>query len=176
VRTPRLLVCLFAILAAGRLFAAEPEVSAALDAVEKALRPLIEKLDPKPEVTRSNEGQKLEVAYKAQIYKVHGRLKSGEFSKETRDELGPSYEGFILRAHVQDAGWVNPLATPQTIRQPYWQTDLDVTRLAGTQKQIFWSLSYIGEPHRTLLIQIRANVGAFGQARRLEELISVGKR
>ena len=158
-RTPRLLICLFVLLTAGRLFAAEPGAIAALDRVEKALQPVLEKLDPKPEVTRVDNGNSLQAGYKTLTYTVHGRNKTGEVSPEASYVVGPGNGGFILRVHVEKAGLPHQAETPQTHKEPYWQTYLDITPLEGTQKQLYWSLSYSGKTDRDLLAQIRQKLG-----------------
>jgi hypothetical protein len=123
--------------------------------VLSALQPVIEKLDPKPEISYPSSSPTLVVAYKSQMYKIHGRSMTGEISPNAHDEIGPSYRGFVLRVHLQDKGEVNQGITPQTLREPYWQTDLDVTPLAATQKQILWGLSCGVQTDTNLLTKIK---------------------
>ena len=164
-KTTRWLVCLLALLTAGPLCAADASVDAALEIAERALRPVLEKLDPKAEVTRPDGGSTLLVAHKAQMYKIHGHSMTGEISPEAYDYLGPGFKGFVLRVHVQEAGVVNQAATPQILKEPYWQTYLDVTPLAGTKKQFFWSLSYGGRADPDLLAEIRQKLGDLNDAK-----------
>jgi hypothetical protein len=146
------------VMTACGLFAADLTPSE-LKAVQSAIEPAILKLDPFPEIGYLDDGRTLLVAYKTQTYKVHGKLKTGEVSPETRDEMGPGYKGFILRVHLQDAGEINQAVTPQTVHEPYWQTDLDVTALKGTKKQIYWGLSYGAQTDTQLLSNLKRKIG-----------------
>lgn len=137
------------------LMAADTTTNTELRAVATALQPVLEKLDPKPEIRYPSSSATLVVAYKSQMYKIHGGSMTGEVSPNAHDELGPSFKGFVLRVHLQDKGEVNQADTPQTLREPYWRTDLDVTPLAGTQKQIYWGLSYGIRTDTNSLAQIR---------------------
>lgn len=119
-----------------------------------AVQPVLEKLDPKPEIA-PNSGDTLLIAYKAQMFKIHFRSMTGEISPEAHDQLGPSFKGFVLHVHLQNRGEVNQAVTPQTLQEPYWRTDLDVTPLAGTPKQIFWALSYGVRTDPNMLMQLR---------------------
>ena len=49
---------------------------------------------------------------------------------------------FLLRIHAQDKGTVNQAVVPQTIRQPYWRTDLDVAVVPDTGHQLYCALAY----------------------------------
>jgi hypothetical protein len=137
------------------LLAADTTTNSELKLVESALQPVLEKLNPKPEISYPSSSSTLLVSYKPQMYKIHGRSMDGEVSPNAHDELGPSFKGFVLKVHLQEKGDVNQAVTPQTLRAPYWQTDLDVTPLTGTQKQIFWGLSYGSRADTNLLTQVR---------------------
>ena len=146
------------ILALAAAFGEEPTAKKAakeLKAVEKSLRSLTETLEPKPQSTFDNNGTSLTMTYQTQKFKIHGRNKGGNISEETHDEVGPSHLGFILRVHMQRKGEINQAVTPQTIREPYWKTDLNVTRLAGSDQQLYWSLSYGSRADETTLDAIR---------------------
>jgi len=135
-----------------------------LKVVEAALQLILGKLDPKPEFNYPSSSPTLLVAYKSQIYKIHGRSMTGEVSPEAHDELGPNFKGFVLRIHLQEKGEVNQAVTPQTLQEPYWTTDLDVTPLARTSKQIYWALSYGARTDTDLLAQIRQSLRDFKNA------------
>ena len=62
----------------------------------------------------------------------------------------------MLRVSVQRRGEVNQAVTPQTIHEPYWSTDLDVTPIGKTDKQIYWALSYRPRTPENILHDIRA--------------------
>jgi len=129
-------------LTACSLIAADSATNTGLATVVSALHPVLEKLDPKPEITYSNNRITMLIGYKTQMYKVHGRSMTGEVSPSAYDEVGPSFKGFVLRVYLQNRGEVNQAPLPQTLSKPYWRTDLDVTPLAGTQKPVYRGLSY----------------------------------
>lgn len=136
--------------------AADSTTNAALVSVAAALKPVLEKLDPRPSADFPEHTTSFTVTYLPQTYKIHGRSKSGQVSTNIYDEVGPGFRGFVLRAHLQPRGEVNQACTPQTIREPYWQTDLDVTPIGDTDKQVYWALSYMGRTPTNVLSEIRA--------------------
>jgi hypothetical protein len=124
-----------------------------LKVVEKALKPIFEAVEPRIKIEYRD--QTLEATHLTQKFKIHQRNKRGDFSETAHDEIGPSSTGFVLRAHLQPRGEVNQAVTPQTIREPYWVTDLGVTPIGKTDKQILWSLSYGSRADKELLDKIR---------------------
>lgn len=130
--------------------------NAALATVAAALKPVLDKLDPCPSVEFPEHATSLIVTHLPQTYTIHGRSKSGQISTNVHNEVGPGFKGFILRAHLQPRGEINQACTPQTIREPYWQTDLDVTPIGDTASQVYWSLSYMGRTPTNILAEIRA--------------------
>lgn len=131
-----------------------------LKTVEEALKPVLQKVEPK--VRMEYRDTSLIVTHLPQTFKIHGSSKSGQINEQAHDEVGPSYKGFLLRVHLQPGGEVNQAVTPQTVRNPYWLTDLDVTPLAGTDKQIYWALSYGSRADTELLEKICATLKALG--------------
>ena len=147
-----ILISILAFGMAGVSFANEnPE----LTRVAAAVRPVLEKFDIKADITFANPNASLLVSYRTQSFKIHARSMTGEISPVAHDETGPSFKGFVLRVHLQDKGEVNQAVTPQTLQEPYWQTNLEVTPLGGTQKQIYWALSFGSRTDAKLLEQLR---------------------
>jgi hypothetical protein len=136
--------------------------NAELKTVEKALISVFDRLDPKVKV--EYRGNSLIATYLPQSFKIHGRNKSGEIDAEAHEEIGPSFKGFVLKVHLQPKGTVNQAITPQTIQTPYWPTDLDVTTIASTDKQIYWGLSYGSRTEKELLDKIRAKLKNLGES------------
>ena len=131
--------------------------NATLAIVAAALRPVLDRLDPKPAIEfPKGDPQSLEVFCLTQKYIIHEKFKSGRVGTNSYEEVGPSHGGFMLRIHVQPKGEVNQAVTPQTLKEPYWLTDLDVTPIAGTDKQIYWALSFAGRSPTNVLSEIRA--------------------
>ncbi len=136
------------------------EVSAGPAVVAAALEPVLKDLKPKVESVYSNQGKTLTLRYLPQTFKVHGVSMTGQVSAEAHDEVGPSYMGFVVTVHLQAKGEVNQLVTPQTVRRPYWSTDLDVIPLAGTDQQAYVGLSYGSRTDPKLLKELRAKLAA----------------
>jgi hypothetical protein len=134
--------------------------SAELKPVEESLKPILQTLVPKAMVEYRD--QSLIVTYRCQTFKIHDRNKSGEISEVTRDVVGPGFKGFVLRTYLQPLGEINQSVTPQSMREPYWLTDLDVTRIGKTDKQVYWALSYGSQTDRELLDKIRLQVRSLG--------------
>ncbi len=137
------------------LLTADAGTNAHLKAVAEALAPAFANLDPIPTAAYPKHTTSLVITHLPQTYKIHGRSKTGEVSTNVYDQVGPSFRGFVLRVHLQDKGVVNQAGTPQTIREPYWVMDLDVTPIASTDKQIYWALSYCGRTDTNILTKIR---------------------
>jgi len=135
--------------------AVDSTTNSALATVAGALKPILVKLDPSPSVDFPEHHTSLIVTHLPQMYKIHGRSKSGQVTTNVYDEVGPGFKGFILRVHLQPRGEVNQACIPQTIREPYWQTDLDVTPLGTTDKQVYWALSYMGRTPTNVLAELR---------------------
>ncbi len=139
---------------AGFLAVAADAPAQELARVIEELQPVLSTLSPSPKVT-TNSQSSLAVSYQTQTFKIHSGSMTGEFSKEAHDEIGPTYKGFVLFVDVQPEGEVNQAVTPQTLRRPYWQTYIQVTPVAGSDKQLYWGLSFGSRTDTNLLSQIR---------------------
>lgn len=121
-------------------------------------------LTPPLTVEHSDRSQSLLVYYCPQKFLVHGRSKTGEWSTNVVEQIGPSYSGFVLCVHLERLGKVNLAATPQTIHEPYRRTLLDVTPIAGTTNQIYWALSSGGHTDEMLLRRVSEALGSLAVA------------
>ena len=136
------LICpLFLMVSVVRAQDATPQPATVMAEVEESLRTALADLSPKPTYEHHSRGS-LTVKYKARKFIVHGNTKIGKFSEKAHETDGPSYRGFILTVRIQGAGIINQAMVPQTIRGPYWRTDLDVTRVKDTDFQLYWGLAY----------------------------------
>jgi hypothetical protein len=133
----------------------KPELKVALQVVQRSL----DKFAPAAKV-EFDGSQTVKIMHLPQTFKIHGVSKGGEVALEAHDEIGPSARGFILTLHVQPKGEVNQAVTPQTLRRPYWMTDLDVTPIAKSDQQIYWGLSYGARTDAKLLEDLRAKLRA----------------
>lgn len=132
---------------------------AVMKRVGEVLDPILAKL-PAAAVTRKEEERNAhEFLFLPQTFKIHGIGMTGEISREARDEVGPSYKGFVLRIYRQKLGVVNQIATPCSLREPYWTTEVDLTPVKGSDSQLFWSLSYGVRTDPKLLAEIKAALG-----------------
>jgi len=131
---------------------------------EKEIRSAVMTLDPN--LTLLYEYPKsynaLMVKYKARKFMVHGASKIGKYSEKAHEKEGPSYQGFILRLHLQKAGTVNQAKVPQTIKGPYWRSDLNITLIDKSDKQFYWALSYGSRPDKKLLTAVKKAVNSLG--------------
>lgn len=146
------------------LMAADSTTNALLAKVAATLRPALAKLNPAPVIEYPEYyPSSLQVTYLPQTYKIHGRSMDGRVSTNAVDQIGPGFKGFVLNVHLQPKGEVNQACTPQTLREPYWLTELDVAPIDNTDKQIYWALSYAGRPPTTALAEIRAALKGLGK-------------
>lgn len=145
--------------------AADTKPAPELKSVTDNLDSVFKELDPKPTIQVMNQGTSLEIRYLPQTFKIHGKTKSGEILAEATDQIGPSHKGFVIHIHLQKKSEVNQAVTPQTIREPYWNTNLDITALDKTDKQIYWALSYGSRTPDTLLKSIRESLKSSGTAK-----------
>lgn len=104
----------------------------------------------------------LRVSHRVQTFMIHDRSMDGRIATEAREEVGPSHQGFVLFAEVQPAGTVNQANTPQLLRRPYWETWIDVSPLPGSDRQVYWGLSYGSRTDTNLLSKIKAVLGGPG--------------
>jgi len=133
---------------------AEVKTESVLHRAETALHLALSDLGDDVTFERAKHSPSLTVRYRSRRFMVHGGSKTGAFSKEPRPEEGPDLRGFVLHIHAQDKGTVNQAVVPQTIRRPYWRTDLNVTAVADTDWQLYWGLSYGARTDRDFLKKI----------------------
>ena len=133
-----------------------------LHQAEKALRSALSGLTEEVTFEYAEHSPSLTVKYRCRKFMVHGGSKPGAFSEKPHEVEGPDLRGFLLRVHVQDEGTVNQAVVPQTIRQPYWRTDLDITVVPGTGHQLYWALAYGSRTDESLLNGVRAAVKGLG--------------
>ncbi len=59
------------------------------------------------------------------MFTIHGRSKTGEVSRETGQQEGPNYKGFMLRVSLEEGTYSGAAAIPQTLQGPYFPTFID---------------------------------------------------
>ncbi len=132
---------------------AKPE--SVLHQAEKALRAALSDLKEEVTFEHANHSTSLTVKYQIRKFMVHGASMAGVFTEKAHEVEGPDVRGLLLLIHVQDKGTVNQAVVPQTLRQLYWRTDLDVSVVSDTDWQLYWGLSYGAQTDRGLLKKIR---------------------
>jgi len=154
-------------LVSGVISGRAAETNAALNRVETKLRSVLASLQPAPAFEHPQHfPESLRVTYLPQRFLVHHHSHSGEIATNTVEEIGPSHKGFVLRIQSQPYGLVNQAAVPQTIREPYWETYLDVTPIDGMTNQIYWSLAYGSRADHTLLEKVKTELHSLNKAGR----------
>jgi len=171
-------IIFFIMVAAASVFGArerEKNLNPMLQKVEKCLQGVLEQLGDEVLIEYGDSSESLTIKYRTRKFIVHSASKIGKFSEDAHETIGPDFDGFMLNIYLQDAGIVNQAETPQTIRQPYWRTDLDVTQIAGTSKQIYWGLSYWSRADEKILSSIRKTIweleGSVGKYRALPQRV-----
>ena len=114
---------------------------------------------------KSLDSELFEVSYHTRKFMVHSGSRIGKFSEDIFERVGPDNDGFLLKVYLQDKGTPIQANTPQTIKEPYWNTYLDVTQLTGTDKQIYWGLSYWSHTDQIILSQIKETLWKLDKSR-----------
>jgi hypothetical protein len=142
-----------------------PQRDPVLSLAEKAIKSAVAISDPNLMLTFEypKHSKSLVVKYKTRKFMIHSGSKIGKYSEKAHEEEGPSYQGFLLRLHIQKKGTVNQAIVPQTIRQPYWRTDLNVTIVDKSDRQLYWGLSYGSRTDEKLLAIVRKAVNSIGR-------------
>jgi hypothetical protein len=139
---------------------------------EKAIMSAVKVYDPNVILTFEypTSSKSLIVKYKTRKFMVHSRSMIGKYAEKAEEQEGPSYQGFLLRLYLQEAGTVNQAVVPQTIKEPYWQTDLNVTMINKTEQQFFWGLLYGTQTKNGLLLIVKKAINSLGRPYLEDEL------
>jgi|GEM_PF-3319827 len=140
-----------------------PKPDPVLLKAEESLRAVLADIDPEPSFEYPKHTKSLIVKYRTRKFMIHHGSKIGKYSEKAHEVEGPSYMGFMLKIHVQKAGFVNQPCVPQTIREPYWRTDLNVTAVKNADKQLYWALSLGSQVDQNHLKLVRGAIDALGE-------------
>lgn len=144
----RCVITLVAVLAlvghgAGRLLSndeVEPVTKPSADLVEKLTRAILTHC-PKAEITMTDEGFFAKDG--TMIFTVHGRNMDGQVHRETHEEEGPNYKGFVLRVSLHEGSFAGQQAVvPQTLQGPYYPTFIDAVSTPEGKKYHRVSFAY----------------------------------
>jgi hypothetical protein len=147
----------------------EPLDDTPLHQVEKSIRRALPDLAKELRFEYPKSSRSLVVYYRTRTFMVHPSLpKTGDYSEKAHEEVGPGHKGFRLKLHLQEAGTANQAAIPPRgtlrIREPYWMTDLGITQLAGTGKQLYWALSCGSQVDEDVLKRLRKTLKDLGES------------
>lgn len=154
------LVVIAALLQSNCLVAEDPKMIPELARVAETLRPLLERLDPQPVLSYSNEKKLLLVAYLPQVFMIREKSAAEKVEPTYRNVIGPAPQGFVLRIRIQPGSGRRHAMPPQTIRETHWLTDLSTCSVANADEQLFWALSYGEQTARSLLKDIRLKLSS----------------
>ncbi|HLZ53090.1 MAG TPA: hypothetical protein VKS19_01295 [Verrucomicrobiae bacterium] len=136
-------ITVLAVIAISTAYASAGESTPVLQRVEQAIKPVLTGLSPHP-VVKSEQGENgptLIVQYEVRKFMVYSPYMTGGWSTNAFEEIGPEAKGFVLTINIEKLGEPEQLVTPQTMREPYWETYLAITPIAGTTNQAYWALS-----------------------------------
>lgn len=77
--------------------------------------------------------------YGTMQYTLHSVAMTGEVSKQTYQEEGPDYKGFMLDVSLLDGLYQGQAAVPQTLRGPYFATYLNAMPAGAKHYEIRFS-------------------------------------
>jgi hypothetical protein len=158
---------IFAAFMSPSVRSAEPDPI--LSKVEKELRKMLAGIVSELSFEYSKDKKSLYVKYKSRKFMVYGRTQSGRIYDKAYEREGPSYEGLYLRVDIQKAGHRNQAKVPQTLREPYWMTDIDVTLLQGTEVQLFWVMSYGSRTKQKLRKRVKTFLNGIGKKEKVNK-------
>lgn len=132
----------------------EAKASGELKILETSLASAMAGLTPTPKLSFIPAERMMQADFRAKSFKVPDSTHSrGRTS--SRYEFGPDEQGFVLTAQMQDAGSPNSLSTLATPEGMNWQTEIGITPVAGSPKQVSWSLSHGANLDRAVLEKLR---------------------
>lgn len=138
----------------------EKTASGDLKILEAALAPLLAGLNPKASLFFLPEENTVHADFRTKYYKLSDPVPiAGGGYLFGRGKRGPDEQGFMLTVHLQDAGAAaSKIGVSEPLDQPNWTTDSGVSPVAGTPKQVSWSLSYGAETDPVLLKKLKQSL------------------
>jgi len=119
----------------------EPTASGELKILETSLAPALAGLTPTPKLSFIPAERMMQADFRAKSFKASDSPRS-RGRTPSRYEFGPDEQGFVLTAQFQDAGSPNSLSALATPEGMNWKTDIGITPVTGTPKQVSWALSH----------------------------------
>jgi hypothetical protein len=160
-----LLAACIAILIIGTIPTQANETNTVLKLVEQKLKITMANLKPAPTFEILESSRLLTVSYLPQKFLVHSADKTGRYSENPTEQVGPSYQGLVMRARVltqDDEKGQRMLMSNWTKQEPYWQTDGEIffISMSGDTNKIECAVSYGKRIDKELLEKIKTTLRA----------------
>ena len=126
----RIICSLLAMSCALALSGAEELPANLVDKLTKVIR------EHCPDAEISAKGAEFTAKFGTMMFTVHSRAMTGEVSKETYQEEGPNFKGFVLSVSLQGSNEVQALV-PQELKEPYFVTYINLVPTENA-KGYFW--------------------------------------
>ncbi len=147
-----------------RVSSRDPLVILAEDTIRSAVAALDPNLTLSYGYSKYHPQDSLVVKYKTRDFMIHYRTsKYGGYSKKAEKKEGPSRQGFLLEIRLEKVGTGHQIEIPQTLRRPYWRTDVDIRIMDKSSKQFYCLLSYGFGTDQKLLTTVKKAVNSLGR-------------
>ncbi|MEW6358658.1 MAG: hypothetical protein AB1696_20150 [Planctomycetota bacterium] len=124
-----------------------------------ALKAEIEKIakDRMPGAKFTFDRGQLVVEYQTRRFTVHSMLKTGAFTEDAAEQIGPDAAGiYVVASVLPGREYMGERMVPQTLREPYWMTDLSAHPIKDKNEHIFLAVSYGLRADKELVEAIKA--------------------
>jgi hypothetical protein len=95
-----------------------------------------------PDAEISAKGAAFSAKFGTMMFTVHYRSMTGEVSKETRQEEGPNFRGFVLSVSLQNGRYEGQAMVPQALKEPYFETYIDAVPTEDAKGHFWIRFSY----------------------------------
>jgi hypothetical protein len=135
-----------------------------LVALSNQLKRLLHSSQPLATVAWDTSGSDsaLVAQYQTQPFLIYGRYQTGELAAKPDTEIGPNYQGFLLKLGMRTGKYTGQFVVPQELHGPYWTTYVNAVPIKGGNRYLWVSLSYGIQSNAVLLKQITQMVLAAG--------------
>lgn len=110
------------------------------DDMVKTLSDTIRKKSPEAKIEVTKDA--FVAKHGTMMFTLHSIYKTGEISRETYQEEGPNFRGFVLRIALQDGTYEGAADLPATLPGPYFPTWSDAPATDGGKKHFHVWFSY----------------------------------
>ena len=125
---------------------------------------------------RENE---LTAGYRTRSFLVYDGAKTGEYSEQPREVIGPRADGFYLHVTIENPERphaIDNLFFVTETQEPYWKRKAQAFRLTDSAGLLFMSFDYGPRTRRELLFSIPRYVAVYAAPRKLPEDLETRRR